>query len=255
MVTETGCRPHNFPTVGVSPHRPVRILSEPQMPELFAPFKACHRVPVGRFSHSLDSSSALRISPVPSSPQGLAEAPTRQSTSHLDCASVAQATLVHHAAPSLHCQPDSSAASPGPYHPRSRHSPSPRPDSPPPYGMAPVWLDESELRCSAPVQHVLLSSRKPSTRSTYLAKWKRFTCWAQARNADPSKLPVPVVLDYLWSLKEQGLALSSLKVHLVAISAFHPGESGHTVFSHPLTARFRKGLERLYPQVRRPTPT
>lgn len=68
-------------------------------------------------------------------------------------------------------------------------------------------------------------------------------------------MSIPTILDYLWSLKEQNLSVSSIRVHLAAISAFHPGEAGSTVFSHHMVSRFRRGLERLYPQVRRPTPT
>lgn len=44
------------------------------------------------------------------------------------------------------------------------------------------------------------------------------------------------------------------KVHLTAISAFHPGASGRSVFANPMVGWFLKGLEQLYPQIRQPVP-
>lgn len=55
-------------------------------------------------------------------------------------------------------------------------------------------------------------------------------------------------------LKHQGLTLSSLRVHFAAISAFHPLIQNRSVFARHITVRFPKDLERLYPQVRDPTP-
>ncbi|XP_074826803.1 uncharacterized protein LOC141998064 [Natator depressus] len=66
---------------------------------------------------------------------------------------------------------------------------------------------------------------------------------------------VPTILDYLLSLKQQGLAVSSIRVHLAVISAFHLGENGRLDFSNPMVRRFLKGLECLYPQIRHPVPT
>lgn len=65
----------------------------------------------------------------------------------------------------------------------------------------------------------------------------------------PLRAPIQSILDYLLHLKQQSLALSSIKVHLAAISAFHPPVQGKSVFSHEMTIWFLKGLERLYPQV------
>lgn len=50
-----------------------------------------------------------------------------------------------------------------------------------------------------------------------------------------------------------GLSLSSIKVHLAAISAFHPGEAGCLAFANPVVLCFLKGLDMLYPQDRQPT--
>lgn len=64
-----------------------------------------------------------------------------------------------------------------------------------------------------------------------------------------------LILDYLLSLKQQGLALSSIKVHLAAISAFHPKVDSRSVLSHEMVLRFLKGLEMTFPQMREPLPS
>lgn len=44
--------------------------------------------------------------------------------------------------------------------------------------------------------------------------------------------------------------MSSVRVHVAAISAFHPGLEGQSVFTNPMVSHFLKGLDRLYLQVR-----
>ncbi|XP_039386017.1 uncharacterized protein LOC120400862 [Mauremys reevesii] len=209
----------------------------------------------GRFPDTVDVSPAIRFSTVPTRPQGPAENMQRQSPLDHDRSSVAQVALVYHVARPVNSRPYPTTSSPGPDNSGSWQTASPRPTIPPSHGMAPEWLTQSELRYSVPVQQVLLGSRKPSTRATYLAKWKRFTCWCGEHNVLPAEVSIPTILDYYWSLKQQGLAVPSLRVHLAAISTFHPGENGRLVFSHPVVSRFLKGMERLYPQVRCPAPT
>ncbi|XP_074849028.1 uncharacterized protein LOC142012530 isoform X1 [Carettochelys insculpta] len=73
------------------------------------------------------------------------------------------------------------------------------------------------------------------------------------QTASPLSVPIPVILEYLLDLKRGGLSLSSLKVHLAAISAFRHEEEGHTVFVHLMVTRFLKGFVNLYPP-RKPLP-
>ncbi|KAH1165031.1 hypothetical protein KIL84_022590 [Mauremys mutica] len=117
-----------------------------------------------------------------------------------------------------------------------------------------AWLTQSEILCSHSVQQVLLGSRKPSTQATYLAKWKRFSCWCAQHDTPPLQVPVPLILDYPLSLEQKGLAISSVRVHLAAISAFHPGDRGHSIFSNTMVGRFLKRLDHLYSQVRQLVP-
>lgn len=62
------------------------------------------------------------------------------------------------------------------------------------------------------------------------------------------------ILDYLLQLKQQRLAVPSIKVHLTVILALHPGSVCLSVFANRMVGRFLKGLDRLYPQVRWPIP-
>ncbi|KAM7139060.1 uncharacterized protein RBU57_016237 [Macrochelys suwanniensis] len=195
------------------------------------------------------------FSPISARPQGPAQAAQGQSPPNHDRPGVAQAALVHHSPRALGGHPNHSPVVAGSDYSGARQALPPRPAISPSHGVAAAWLNKSELRCSSSVQQVLLGSRKPSTRSTYLAKWKCFSCWCAPRGTAPLQAPVPIILDYLLSLKQQGLAISSLKFHLAAISAFHPGENGRLIFSNPMVSRFLKGLERLYPLIRHPVPT
>lgn len=66
----------------------------------------------------------------------------------------------------------------------------------------------------------------------------------------PAESSLPFLLDYLLQLKQEGLAVSSVRVHLTTISAFHPWVSGWSIFSNQICSQLLKGLECLYPQVR-----
>lgn len=75
---------------------------------------------------------------------------------------------------------------------------------------------------------------------TYLAKRKRFTCWASEWHIQAEQAPLQEIL------KLQGLSVSLIKVHLAAISAFHPLFQGRLVFAHNMMAWFLNGLEHVY---------
>lgn len=47
--------------------------------------------------------------------------------------------------------------------------------------------------------------------------------------------------------------MRSIRVHLAAIMAFHSPIEGYSIFTHPTTARFLRGLGNLYPLVWHPT--
>lgn len=77
---------------------------------------------------------------------------------------------------------------------------------------ADFWLMPMDKECSLEVQSVLLQSRKPWTRKTYMAKWKRFSICAKANECIPIS-SISLNLNYLSPLKHSGLSLNSIKVH------------------------------------------
>lgn len=108
-----------------------------------------------------------------------------------------------------------------------------------------TWLDEEERHCSEAVQRILLNNRKPSTRSTYLAEWKLFSVWSMS-NVDIGLQDIAGLQDYLLHWKSLDLALSSLRVYMASISAFHPVIQGNVIFLNSMVVRFLKGIVHLW---------
>lgn len=59
----------------------------------------------------------------------------------------------------------------------------------------------------------------------------------------------PDILEYMLTPLSSILAFGSLWVHLAAICAFHPPLDNSSVFMHPVTARFLKGILKSFPPV------
>lgn len=106
-------------------------------------------------------------------------------------------------------------------------------------------LQISLLRMS----ETLLNNRRSTTHNTYLQKWKRFLLWCQPKQLTAVTVPLPLILDYVLELKESDLSISSIKVHLVAITAFHPTCEGTYLFAHPVTKHFLTCIRNIYPEV------
>lgn len=99
------------------------------------------------------------------------------------------------------------------------------------------------------------SARAPSTRSVYDMKWRAFERWCDQKGIIPFQCSITHVLTFLQELFEQGLAYSTLKVYLSAISACHVGYDGVSPGAHPLATRFLKGVRRLRPATRSTFPS
>ncbi len=80
-------------------------------------------------------------------------------------------------------------------------------------------LIESGL--STEVVETILHSRAPSMRKLYALKWRVFTSWCSDHQLDPVICPVGTVLEFLSERFTAGLAPSTLKVYVAAISAYH----------------------------------
>lgn len=69
---------------------------------------------------------------------------------------------------------------------------------------------EAATRIATPV--------KPSTSNVYEGKWKGFSNWCKTRNIDPTKCSLPLIADFLLSLHEKGLTLSTIEGYRTAIN-------------------------------------
>ncbi|KAL0159416.1 hypothetical protein M9458_043141, partial [Cirrhinus mrigala] len=70
------------------------------------------------------------------------------------------------------------------------------------------------------------------------------------RQQDPVNCPVGTVLEFLQDRFSAGLAHSTLKVYVAAISAYHASLGGSSVGRNPLVTHFLRGALRLRPLVR-----
>lgn len=93
------------------------------------------------------------------------------------------------------------------------------------------WFQGSKMTCSKDVQNLLLNSRRATICHTHLHK---FMVSKEADHIDLFSLTCDSGL--LLQLKESGLSMSSIKVHLFTITAFH-----HKCFL--------KDLNNIYPSI------
>ncbi|KAJ1182701.1 hypothetical protein NDU88_007885 [Pleurodeles waltl] len=88
--------------------------------------------------------------------------------------------------------------------------------------MAPEFLQYGHLGLSQECMSILKESKRPSTRRSYAFKWKRFYIWCSQQGINPIRAQEDVILSYLLHLAKSGLQVSSIKVHLSAITAYPP---------------------------------
>ncbi|KAM7182065.1 uncharacterized protein RBU57_000616 [Macrochelys suwanniensis] len=254
MVNSPGHHSFYFPCLGVSPSRPVRLADQQEMPSLLLLQGSQPELDRGRLPDPMVRPAALHIPAFPADPQGAPQSPQGQGGWHLTGPCLGLSVLVPNPVGPLNTVTHTSPAQSQPHFTGPRLSPPSGPSVAPPNGLEDSWLNRAELACSASVRRVFLESRKPSTRLTFEAKWKRFSIWCAQRQVLPLQATVPCILDYLMHLKEEHLAFGSLKVYLAAISAFHPGADGRSVFAHSVVQRFIKGLEKVHPPTKTPVP-
>lgn len=69
------------------------------------------------------------------------------------------------------------------------------------------------------------------------------------------KAPVSAIPDLLLAIEHLKLSVSSIRVHLAAISPHHLPVQDHTIFSHTTFARFLKGFIHVFPSIQKPSPS
>ncbi|KAL0173695.1 hypothetical protein M9458_029663, partial [Cirrhinus mrigala] len=72
-----------------------------------------------------------------------------------------------------------------------------------------------------PMINTITQARAPSMRQAYALKWGLFIDWCSSRREDPQRCSVRVVLSFLQEKLERRLSLSTLKVYVAAIAAYH----------------------------------
>lgn len=75
---------------------------------------------------------------------------------------------------------------------------------------------------------------------------------SDTKHTSEMSAPLPLILDCLLQLNRLGLSTSSVHLHWATITAVHAKIGGQSVFTHPITKQFLKGLQNLYPAVRDP---
>lgn len=108
------------------------------------------------------------------------------------------------------------------------------------------------INFSEPVAEILKNTRKLSTRKSYARKWQCYMNFLSSRSTAVSSLSS--IFDFLLSLRVGGLSFSSVRVYMAAVLACHPLIDGLTVFSHPSSKSFLKGLRNSFPLQRPPPP-
>ncbi|KAJ1121780.1 hypothetical protein NDU88_000299 [Pleurodeles waltl] len=119
--------------------------------------------------------------------------------------------------------------------------------------MAPEFLQYGHLGLSQECMSILKESKRPSTRRSYAFKWKRFYIWCCQQGHNPIRAQDDVILSYLLHLGKSGLQVSSIKVHLSAITAYRKSPSQESFFTKPVVKDFLEGLKKVFPPIR-PSP-
>ncbi len=105
-------------------------------------------------------------------------------------------------------------------------------------GLASEGAQLIDTGLSTEVVETIPHSRAPSMRKMYALKWKVFTSWCSDHQLDPVNCIVGTVLEFLPDRFTAGLALSTLKVYVAAISAYHIPFDGMSLGKDPLVSRF-----------------
>ncbi|XP_042303393.1 uncharacterized protein LOC121920323 [Sceloporus undulatus] len=244
-----GHRTRPLCSVGNPTDRPVRdrvqlTLSPVLLPDARRQLpRRCIRVPVV-------GSSAIRLPPLPADYQDGFQNDFGCSRRDPDHALVAGTTVVSLPASPIPSQLSPTRAQAGSPHGSGRTGSTPGHRDPTPGGME----DPSLARLPTSVRDVILAARKPATQKSYRLKCNRFLRFLSDKHLNIAQVTTPVVLEFLMSLIDAGLCLTSVKCYLSAIcSSFH-FDGKPSFFKDPLVKQFLRGCNNLFPQASLPPP-
>nr|XP_014426272.1 uncharacterized protein LOC106731592 [Pelodiscus sinensis] len=245
--------PASLLSLGPSYDRSLRHSGQQEMRRILFQSRSRHPFSGRCLSPALGNITVICILPCCAHSQGAREGPHGQGESLAHSSGLAQTAMVLNSLAAVHVTtillptstglPD--AAEWGPSSPEVGYSTS--------SGMDDRWFSMSESLCLDQVKRVLLHSKKDSTRKT-CPNGLGSPVRVPQRALNPLLSPLHVLLDYILQLQVAGLSISSLRVHVAAIAAFHGPVEGRLVFSYPMVTRFLKGLTNLNPPRRPPPP-
>ena len=121
-------------------------------------------------------------------------------------------------------------------------------------GLAPEVLQYGHLNLPHECMEILKEAKRPSTRHFYTFKWKRFCVWCVQHQYDPMSCQEDVVLLSLLHLVRSGLSLSTIQVHLAAITAYQNSPEQALFFTIAVIKDFLEVLKKVFPPIRSPSP-
>ncbi len=104
------------------------------------------------------------------------------------------------------------------------------------------------------VQETIASARAPATRKLYSSKWGVFESWCLTRAIDPVNCPVGPVLEFLQERMTAGVAATTLRVNVAAITARRELDE-IPLGRHRLVSAFMRGVRWLRPARRTAVPS
>lgn len=98
-------------------------------------------------------------------------------------------------------------------------------------GLATRWLSGIEQDCYPEIQSILLNSRKPTMRKSFLLTWKRFQVWCSHWPIHPFRSHVAHIFDYLLNLIITQLLLTEVRFTWLPSQLFTPLSPCWGIFS------------------------
>lgn len=171
-------------------------------------------------------------------PQSPCEDQTTKGQGNPDSPGLASPVLVQHAAGPFGGHPAAAGSLAGSAVPEPQQFSATKLGGVAPDCLAATWLNADEQECLARLQQFLLGSRK----SNLPGQIEKVHVLG-LRLGHPARTGFTAGNFGLSSaFQAPGPVLSSIKMHLVAISAFHRLSQGRSVFTHNMTVWFLKGL-------------
>ncbi|KAJ1178964.1 hypothetical protein NDU88_004203 [Pleurodeles waltl] len=253
MGTTRRRRSFHFRTLGYPFYRPIRNPRKQKMQKLrlqILPSRDTGECPMDKLVRGI----SLRLSTASPDSGSSPEAVQCSDQNDPNCSGVATPVVVPRPSSPVTQTTHQTTISPGPSHEVQRADISSQPLIIEFGSMAPELVQYGHLNLPQDCMEILREAKRPSTRSAYASKWKRFCIWCLHNNIDPVSCGEQSILPYLLSLAKSGLQLSSIKVHLAAITAYRKSPSQTSFFRIPIIKDFLEGLKKVFPPIRKPSP-